>query len=144
MLGKIEGRRKRGQQRMRWLGGIIDSMAMNLSRLWEIVEDREAWCAAAYGVTKSRAQLSYCTTAEAETLTHLPSQSSVGHSSRAGAVGFSVQLSQWASQGCGLIRNMGSWSRFVGIQSPAVRQWGSHFLWSCWLETPLSYRHLYL
>ena len=62
MLGKIEGKKRRGQQRMKWLDGIMDPMDMSLSKLWEIVEDRETWCVVVHGITNGQARLNDLTT----------------------------------------------------------------------------------
>ena len=84
MLGKTEGRSRSGQQTMKWLDGITHSMDMNLSKLWEMVKDRETWCADIYGATKSQTQLSDWTTTKTLTLhwhewTDHPHRKSVNH-----------------------------------------------------------------
>ena len=78
MLGKIEGGRRRGRKRMRWLDGIADSMDMSFSKPWETVKDREAWRAAVHGVTKSQTRLRDCTAIQRQKMYKTPSVFSRG------------------------------------------------------------------
>ena len=96
MLGKIEGKRRRGRQRMRWLDGITDSMDMSLSKFWEMVKDRKSWCAAVHGVAKGQTQLSDWTELKPSLLTWTSPQTvSWIHSSSHSAA--RVTLSWWKS-----------------------------------------------
>ena len=91
IMGKIEGRRRRGQQRVRWLDSITDSMDMSLGKLWELVMDREAWCTAVHGVAKSRTRLSDFTE-----LNVLSSQRPYLHSPSHGKFRFQHRNFEWS------------------------------------------------
>ena len=127
MLGKNEGRRRKGQQRMRWLDGITDSMDRSLSKLWEMVKDREAWCAVLHGVTKSQTWLRDQTTTNWSD-PHLKSTT--------------LQLlKMWSSQGPP-VEHMELWSMLCGSQDGrgSLQENGYIYMYG-WVPSPFTWNY---